>query len=206
MSSRIVLLAVSLVGCWALLSLPGEVSLAEETGSSSQPDLVRRGEFLVSFGGCNDCHTPKVFTEKGMELDRSKLLSGHPEETRLPAVGVSRIGPDQWLLFSNQLTAAVGPWGISFAANLTSDEETGIGRWSEEAFVTTMRTGKHWGVGPDIAPPMPWQNLTRLPDDDLKAIFAYLKSTRPIRNHVPAAMTLDEYRARVRKDGSLPQP
>ena len=205
MSSRIVFLLSSLVGCCVLIASWGEEPAAGSSGAENS-DLVRRGEFLVTIGGCGDCHTPKVFTPTGPEPDPSRLLSGHPEGTRLPHVDPSRIGPDQWLLFNNQLTAAVGPWGVSFAANITSDEETGIGRWNAEAFMATMRTGKHWGVGPQLVPPMPWQNLAHLPDEDLRAIFAYLKSTRPIRNRVPAAMTLEEFEASVQRGASPSLP
>ena len=124
---------------------------AQPTEAAEGPgDLVKRGEYLVTLGGCHDCHTPKVFTEKGLELDSSRLLSGHPEGSELPAIDPAQIRPDGWLLMSNQLTAAVGPWGVSFAVNLTSDEETGLGRWEEEAFIQTMRTGLLWGVGPPL--------------------------------------------------------
>ncbi|MFZ0429537.1 MAG: diheme cytochrome c-553 [Acidobacteriota bacterium] len=205
MSSRKVSLCLSVLLYGALVWSCGQKP-SEVAAETPAPDPVKRGEYLVSVAGCNDCHTPKVFTEQGPEPDRSRLLSGHPEDCRLPSIDPARITPDGWLLFNNQLTATVGPWGISFAANITSDEETGIGRWTEDAFITTLRTGKHWGVGPAIVPPMPWQNLALMPDEDLKAIFAYLKSTPPVRNHVPAAMTLEEYLARVKPDGTLPRP
>ena len=83
------------------------------------------------------------------------------------------------------MTAWAGPWGISYAANLTPDRDTGLGIWTEDIFIRTMRTGKHFGVARDILPPMPWQDLSQLTDDDLKAIFTYLRSIPPIRNHVP---------------------
>jgi len=85
---------------------------------------------------------------------------------------------------SNDATAWVGPWGISFAANLTPDA-TGLGGWTEEQFIQTMRTGKHLGVGREILPPMPWFGVAALPDEDLKALFAYLQSLKPISNNVP---------------------
>lgn len=205
MSSRVVSHLSCLVGCCVLI-LSCSDTVSAGSPSAAESDLLRRGEFLVTFGGCGDCHTPKVFTENGPEPDGSRLLSGHPESTGLPALDPSRIGPDKWLLFNSQLTAAVGPWGVSFAANITSDEETGIGRWTEEAFIATMRTGKHWGVGPRIMPPMPWQNLAQLPDEDLRAIFGYLKSTPPVRNHVPAAMTLEEYQVTLKVKNASRQP
>ena len=82
-------------------------------------------------------------------------------------------------------TAFAGPWGVSFTANLTPDRNTGLGIWTEEMFIKTLRTGKHWGVSRDILPPMPWFNYREMNDDDLKAVFAYLRSIRPVANHVP---------------------
>jgi hypothetical protein len=83
------------------------------------------------------------------------------------------------------MTAWAGPWGISYAANLTPDLNTGMGIWTEEMFIQAMRTGKHMGVSRDILPPMPWQNLATLEEDDLKAMFAYLRSIPAVVNHVP---------------------
>jgi hypothetical protein len=83
-------------------------------------------------------------------------------------------------------TAWAGPWGVSFTANLTPDEETGIGLWSEEEFIATLRTGRHLGRGREILPPMPWPVYGQLSDEDLGAIFAYLTSLPPVHNRVPA--------------------
>jgi mono/diheme cytochrome c family protein len=185
------LMAVGLLG----LAFLGASARSSQSGVVQPSEQVQRGAYLVTTGGCGDCHSPKIFTERGPEPDPERLLSGHPADSRLPELDIDRITPDGWILFSNDLTASVGPWGISFSANLTSDEETGLGRWTEAAFITTMRTGLHWGVGPPLLPPMPWQNLSAASDEDLKAIFAYLRSTRPVHNAVPAGMTLEELRA-----------
>ena len=80
------------------------------------------------------------------------------------------------------------PWGISYAANLTPDLNTGLGIWTEEMFVKAMRTGKHMGIGRDILPPMPWQSLSQLTDDDLKAVYAYLRTVPTLANHVPTPL------------------
>jgi len=154
--------------------------------------LIKKGEYLVTISGCNDCHTPKVFTPEGPVPDMKKLLSGHPANAKLPAVDKSQIGPGKWVLFSEDLTAAVGPWGMSFSANLTPDDQTGIGLWTEEVFIKALRSGKHMGAGRPILPPMPWFNLVNASDEDLKAIFAYLKSLPPIKNPVPAPIPPDE--------------
>ena len=59
-------------------------------------------------------------------------------------------------------TAWAGPWGVSFTANLTPDKETGLGDWTEEQFIATMRTGKHQGKGRPVLPPMPYFNARQL--------------------------------------------
>lgn len=148
---------------------------------------IQRGEYLVTAGGCNDCHSPKIFSPKGPQPNPTRLLSGHPAETKLPEVPTGVIGPNKWgALTTNDLTAWVGPWGVSFSANLTPDAETGLGNWTEEMFIKAMRTGKHVGVGRDILPPMPWYDLAKLNDVDLEAMFAYLRTLKPIKNAVPA--------------------
>lgn len=149
-------------------------------------DIIKRGEYLVNMTLCNDCHSPKIFTPNGPEPDTEKLLSGHPEGTILPEIPQALFTPDKWGgVFSNHFTAWVGPWGISFSANLTPDEQTGLGLWTEELFIKSMRTGKHMGAGRPILPPMPWTYYSKMSDDELKAIFAYLKSLKPVRNLVP---------------------
>ncbi len=193
---RVLVVFLGVVG--AVLFLDGS-SLFSQSGVVQPSERVQKGAYLVTLSGCNDCHSPKVFTDKGPEPDPTRLLAGHPAGSPMPEIDFDRISPAGWVLLSNDLTAAVGPWGITYAANLTSDEETGIGRWTEEAFIATMRSGLHWGVGPAILPPMPWQNLGQASDDDLKAIFAYLKSTHPVHNPVPAPMSLEELKASRRK-------
>ena len=91
-----------------------------------------------------------------------------------------------WILMNEDITAAAGMWGISFAANLTSDQ-TGIGNWTEENFKRALKEGKYKGLegGRMLLPPMPWQNFANIKDEDVKAIFAYLKSTKPVNNLVP---------------------
>jgi hypothetical protein len=92
-----------------------------------------------------------------------------------------------WVLFNQSLTAFVGPWGVSFAANISSDE-TGIGNWTEEQFFKAIREGKYKGMDNTrpMMPPMPWTQYRTATDEDLRAIFAYLKSTPPVENRVPA--------------------
>ena len=160
--------------------------------AQSDNDNLSRGEYLVMIGDCNACHSPKIFSATGPIPDTNRLLSGHPSNAELPEINPDMMGPGKWILFNDHLTAAVGPWGISFAANLTPDKQTGIGLWSEENFITAMRTGKHKGSGRPILPPMPWFNLAKLTDGDIKSIFAYLQSIKPVKNLVPAHITISE--------------
>lgn len=148
--------------------------------------FIERGAYLVNVGGCNDCHSPKVLTDAGPVPDKTRLLSGHRANAKLPAIPAGVIGGDQWGAITNtELTAWAGPWGVSFAANLTPDA-TGLASWTPENFIQAMRTGKHAGVGRAILPPMPWFDYAKMSDADLRAVFAYLKSLPPISNAVPA--------------------
>lgn len=168
-------------------------------------NMMERGRYMVTAGGCNDCHTPKIFGKKGMELDTSRLLSGHPADMVLPGFDIKKTAPGNWILFAPSLTAAVGPWGASFSANLTPDSLTGIGTWKEENFIKLFQNGKHMGMeeGRPIMPPMPWSEIAKLEDDDLKAIFAYLKSIKPIRNKVPDPISPNEL-AKISNGGKVP--
>jgi hypothetical protein len=153
---------------------------------SQGPTPVERGKYLVMVGGCNDCHTPKIMTPTGPTLDTTRLLSGHRAGSQLPEVPAGVLGPGKWLAMTNgDMTAWVGPWGISFAYNLTPDAKTGIGGLSEAAFIQTLRTGKFMGMSRPILPPMPWESIGSMSDDDLKAIYAYLNSLPPVDNQIP---------------------
>jgi hypothetical protein len=149
---------------------------------------VERGKYLVTLGGCNDCHTPKMPGPDGApEFDAKHLLSGHLENAPYPVWTPEDAKRNVLLIADNMGTAFAGPWGVSFAANLTPDKETGIEEWSEATFIQIVRTGKHQGQpnGRGILPPMPWFNMKDLSDADLKAIWVYLRSIPPVKNQVP---------------------
>jgi len=174
-----------LVTCFISSSLAAEPPLVKESASKPVSATIARGKYLVTLGGCHDCHTPKFMTEKGPALDTKRLLSGFPSSEKAPAVPEGVIGPKSWGgMFTNDLTGWAGPWGISFGSNLTADKETGIGAWTGKSFIQTLRTGKTPGGRP-ILPPMPWEAIQQASDKDLKAIFAYLMSLPPVRNMVP---------------------
>ncbi len=178
-----------LAGCFIaalIILLPAQEGAAAKRKAESS---VERGLYLVTAAGCNDCHSPKTMTPTGPLPDKGRLLSGHPAGDKLPAVPPTVIGPDQWgALASRYFTGWVGMWGTSYSTNLTPDPETGTGTWTEDLFIRILRTGKFMGSGRDILPPMPWSEYAKLSDQDLKAVFAYLKSMKPIRNQVPVSV------------------
>lgn len=160
----------------------------DKTRQLEKDELIARGAYLVTIAGCNDCHTPKVFSERGMSFDSTRLLSGHPADEPMFAVRPEALRPDGYIQMSPGLTAFAGPWGISYPANLTPDSTTGLGGWTEDVFMKTLRTGKHLGQpdGRDILPPMPWFNLVHMTDEDLSAVYNYLRSIPAVNNKVPA--------------------
>jgi hypothetical protein len=180
---------IALVACNSG-STPTPTPIAE----ISKDSLIKRGEYLVSTIGCDDCHSPKIMGPQGPMPDMEHRFAGH-----MAGVGAPLGKPDPavlktgWMLMSADLTAAFGPWGISYAANISSDE-TGIGNWTEQQFIKSLREGKMKGMneGRPMLPPMPWPNFAKLNDTDLKAIFVFLKSTKPVRNVVPGPKLITE--------------
>jgi hypothetical protein len=172
-----------------------EKKAAENSSEAMTHDqMIERGKYMVTVGGCNDCHSPKTFTEKGPRVDESRILSGSPAGMPLAAIDTNAIAPGKWYLGSADLTAWVGPWGISYSANLTPDSATGSGAWTEDLFLKMLRTGKFMGIdgGRPIMPPMPWEEIAKMTDQDLKCIFAYLKSLPAISNQVHAYVPPNE--------------
>lgn len=178
------LLAAPALALVVACNQPAPAPEAAEAAQPTEAELVKRGEYLVQVMGCHDCHSPKLMGPQGPYPDPDRLLSGHPAGTQLPPLPKDAAG---WALMSMDLTAAVGPWGTSFAANLTSDE-SGIGNWTEEQFKRALTQGLYKGLegSRPLLPPMPWQNLKDIKDEDVHAMFLYLKSTKPVANVVPA--------------------
>ena len=156
---------IAVLATGSMLALAGlaagkpQAAPAASATSEARKAAIARGQYLATTMGCNDCHTPGTFYGSP---DFSRRLSG------------SELG---WK----------GPWGVSFARNLTPDMETGLGYWSEAEIVNALRTG----VRPDgktLLPPMPWPNMSVLTDADAKAIAAYLMSLPPVKHEVPDAV------------------
>ncbi len=159
------------------------VILVVTIAATTTTSRAARGKYLVTAVGCSDCHTPMKMGPAGPEPDLSRFLSGHPEQ--FGALKAARPqGPWLWAGAATN-TAFSGPWGISYAANLTPDQNTGLGIWTEDMFVRALRTGRHMGTSREIMPPMPWTALRNLTDEDLKSMYAYLRTLTPVVNHVP---------------------
>jgi hypothetical protein len=164
----------------------GSVASAQPAEVGTSATEIARGKQLVNLSGCGHCHTPMEFDPKlGMPMPRMDLLlSGHPTAAPAPE---AKPGAHDQAVIGPTFTSFRLPFGVVYAANLTPDRETGLGSWTAEEFIQTMRTGHHRGTGRAVLPPMPWQNLSGQPDADLRAIFGYLMSVPPISNRVPAA-------------------
>jgi mono/diheme cytochrome c family protein len=138
----------------------GILGIAAFLGSSyfaAAETPVERGKYLVTLGGCNDCHTPGSFT-------------GHPDMKRT--------------LAGSEVGFAIPGLGVFPARNLTPDKETGLGNWTTEQIIAAFTTGKR-PDGRLLAPVMPYMAFSKLTPEDVKAIVAYLQSLPPIHNEVP---------------------
>jgi mono/diheme cytochrome c family protein len=137
-----------------LTALLAALSLVTAIADDAQ---IKRGEYLVTIGGCNDCHTPGYFFGKP---DMSRFLGGSDVGFEIPGQGVF-----------------VG-------RNITPDKETGIGSWTPEQIVAAIQTGER-PDGRILAPIMPWHAFAHLTADDATAIAALLQSVKPVGNQVP---------------------
>ena len=177
------------------LMLACNTSSAENEKKKTIPtneDLVKRGNYLVNIIGCDDCHSPKKMGEHEPEIIPALRLSGYPS-SRPIAKADSNVIKEGWTLINPDFTSAVGPWGISFAANLTPDA-TGTGNWTEEQFMKAIKEGKWKGLDNSrpLLPPMPWFVYKNMTDEDLRSIFAFLRTIQPVKNVVPAPIQLKD--------------
>ena len=165
-SVTVALAAVGLAGSARTAASPaksGKPASAHATPAAAHAKpaaaVLERGKHLATFGGCNDCHTPGT-------------LYGAPDFDR--QLSGSELG---W----------TGPWGTSYARNLTPDLETGLGYYNEKEIILALRSGKRLD-GKPMLPPMPWQDVASLSDADMHALVAYLQSLKPIEHKVPDAL------------------
>jgi len=173
-----------MLSLFALVACKSEA--ANVAPAKQEQDTVKRGKLLTLVSGCNDCHTPMAMGPNGPGPDWSRELSGHPAEMQLPPAPDPQ-GP--WLIsIAATGTAYAGPWGTSFTANLTPDDETGIGTWTRQNFIDTIKNGRHLGAGRPLLPPMPAAMYANYSNEDLGAIYDYLRTLKPIKNKVPAPL------------------
>ena len=125
--------------------------------ASAQDELVARGEYLVNFGGCHDCHTPGYFLG---QPDMDRYLGGSDVGFEVPGLGVF------------------------LGRNLTPDKETGLGDWTDEEIATAITTGER-PDGRTLAPVMPYHAYAKLTEEDVAAIVAFLRSIKPVSHAVP---------------------
>jgi hypothetical protein len=184
----LLMFAFTVVLLWSCGGKKEDKEVPEPT--TQQP--AQRGEYLVTIMGCHDCHTPKDVGPTGPVMLTDLLLSGY-QSSKPPAPVDPACIKGGWALITMDLTVAAGPWGISYSANLTSDE-TGIGNWTLENFKRALKEGKFKGLenGRTLLPPMPWSNFVNIQDEDVSAIYEYLMSTKPVSNVVPPPVPPNE--------------
>lgn len=180
--------ATAMSAALILTLLTFRLEAAPPAGADAEKAKIERGKYLVTIGACHDCHTPFKLGPNGPEPDMTRMLSGHPQQLVLPPPPVPPAGSPWIQTGAATNTAWAGPWGISYTTNLTPDQETGMGDWTEEEFVAAMRSGRHRGRGRTILPPMPWPSWSQATEEDLAAIFAYLQNIPAIKNQVPEAV------------------
>ncbi len=173
----------NLLICCMVVLIVGAVIALNINPVESQSDMVKRGKYLVdAVGACGHCHTPRAGAEYNMDM----YLAGHPANAPYPRYNFSMMQQGIFILTSPQMSAFSGPFGTSFASNLTPDNETGLGEWTEKMFIDAMRTGHHQGNKSNrkILPPMAIKHYAQMNDEDLKAIWAYLRTVKPVKNEV----------------------
>lgn len=130
-------------------------------------DAVDRGRYLVVLLGCGACHTNGAF-------------DGAPD------MDMALAGSQTGIAWTNPLGTKYP--GVVYPPNITPDEETGIGLWTDSQIAAAIRAGigRH---GNRRLVSMPWQGYARLSDDDVDAIVAYLRSIAPVEHRVPAEVS-----------------
>ena len=122
-----------------------------------------------------------------------RMLSGHPQGLEMPPPPDLDSNAWAWAGAGSN-TALVGPWGLSYATNLTPDQNTGIGIWTEKIFIDAISRGRHQGHSRQILPPMPWQNYAFMSDEDLRAILSF-------PNRALQRAAISEYGAGTNRNG-----
>lgn len=125
---------------------------------------TERGEYLAQIMDCAGCHNPGA-------------LLGKPDFTRL--------------LAGSEVGFMIPGLGIFYPPNLTPDEATGLGTWSQEDIIRAVRTGVR-PDGRELAPAMPWRSYAALNDEDATALATWLQGLTPVQNQVPGPVGPEE--------------
>lgn len=134
----------------------GLAALVASAGAQAD-DLVKRGEYLSKIMDCGGCHTRGALTGKP---DPAFSLAGSDIGFEIPGLG------------------------YFYPPNLTSDAETGLGKWSEAQIIAAVRTGER-PDGRVLVPIMPWMSYAALADEDARALARYLKTLAPVKFAAP---------------------
>lgn len=134
----------------------GLAALAIATSASAET-AVERGQYLARIMDCGGCHNTGAFTP---QPNLETPLAGSDIGFEMPGMG------------------------YVYPPNLTPDEETGLGKWSDAEIITAFTTGAR-PDGRQLAPMMPWMSYAHISADDAAALVAYLRSLTPVQHKVP---------------------
>lgn len=191
LSSVLTFTSLILIAALSMVALSCGQKPAAEVEYS--PERLEIGEAIVEGWNCSFCHTPEIKGPDGKPMpDPKRLMSGHPADDQIPEVPEMVMSSPEWMEFLDNLDSTA--WAtdnlLVFSANLTPDDETGIGTWTEVEFVETIREGRHRGIERRINYPMPWRELGELSNEELLSIYEYLMSLEPVNNKVPPSVVL----------------
>jgi mono/diheme cytochrome c family protein len=179
-------------------------SLPSLTESSMvPPQLLERGRYIVEGPAhCFGCHS-EVNSGEGESIEPSLEKRGAGRlwtEQRFPLLPEqdALTGENQWIGFQLRQQALVSP-------NITPDQDTGAGKWSDEALAQAIREGVGWD-GRVLSPVMPSAHFRHMSDEDLRSVIAYLRSIPPRYNPLPAMVLPEEVRARLRPREPIRDP
>ncbi len=176
---------VSAIGWFSYQNMVGSHNTIPTGLTPDQETALRsRGAYLMASMGCNDCHSPRDNTGKFIP---GREFTGQPENAPSPTWDPSMLEKGNLMTMGPTGTSFAGPWGVSYAANITPDKETGIGNLTADALIRSWRTGQHWKENRPILPIMPFEAFANLTDDDIRALHSFLMSLPPTKNRVPDA-------------------
>jgi len=140
------------------ISVIGCISALLTTGAAAETPLERGAYLVKTIGACGNCHTPKG--ARGVPIADKEMAGGFKFDEK--------------------------PF-TAYASNITPDAESGIGKWTDQQIIDAIRKGKR-PDGSTIGPPMPIELYRDIAEDDVKAIVAYLRSLKPVKNKVPKSV------------------